>query len=271
MIDCTGALYERLVDPLLLAALNTEPPEASARLAAPCCARRCRRRPRLPPADRARRACRPPSSIPALAYLKRARRRRCFGARAAPHRHSTGGAPRRSISATTPSTLAPDDTVILAVPPHVAARLLPGLTAPTEFRAIVNAHFKVAAPKPAGDDRRRQRHDANGCSPSRPPLGHHQRRRRAAASSRARSWRARSGARSRRSPACPAALPPWQIVQERRATFAADPAAGRLRPGAQTAGAISFSPATGPRPACRRPSKAPSAQASAPPTSPALP
>ena len=33
-IDCSGALYERLIEPMLLATLNNEPPEASARLAA---------------------------------------------------------------------------------------------------------------------------------------------------------------------------------------------------------------------------------------------
>ena len=34
VIDCKGPLYERLIGPLLLAALNTEPPESSATLAA---------------------------------------------------------------------------------------------------------------------------------------------------------------------------------------------------------------------------------------------
>jgi len=38
-------------------------------------------------------------------------------------------------------TLAPDDTVILAVPPNAAAGLVPGLQVPTEHRAIVNGHF----------------------------------------------------------------------------------------------------------------------------------
>jgi hypothetical protein len=36
--------------------------------------------------------------------------------------------------------------VVLAVPPWAAADLLPGLTVPNDFRAIVNAHFKMAAP-----------------------------------------------------------------------------------------------------------------------------
>jgi hypothetical protein len=38
------------------------------------------------------------------------------------------------------------DRVILAVPPVVAAALLPGITTPSDFRAIVNAHFRIAPP-----------------------------------------------------------------------------------------------------------------------------
>jgi len=36
--------------------------------------------------------------------------------------------------------------VVLAVPPWIAADLVPGLATPTEFRAIVNAHFAMAPP-----------------------------------------------------------------------------------------------------------------------------
>ncbi|MEE8258323.1 MAG: hydroxysqualene dehydroxylase HpnE [Sphingomonadales bacterium] len=36
-----------------------------------------------------------------------------------------------------------NDQVILAVPPAIAAEMLPGLLVPTEFHAIVNAHFKL--------------------------------------------------------------------------------------------------------------------------------
>ena len=42
--------------------------------------------------------------------------------------------------------LAGDDGVILAVTAPVAARLLPGLTVPEEFRAILNAHYRSVAP-----------------------------------------------------------------------------------------------------------------------------
>jgi hydroxysqualene dehydroxylase len=43
--------------------------------------------------------------------------------------------------------LNPADMVVLAVPPFVAKELLPELTVPTEFRAIVNGHFRYPAPK----------------------------------------------------------------------------------------------------------------------------
>jgi squalene-associated FAD-dependent desaturase len=37
------------------------------------------------------------------------------------------------------------DAIVLAVPPTIAATLLPGLSVPQDSRAIVNAHFRVAA------------------------------------------------------------------------------------------------------------------------------
>ena len=42
--------------------------------------------------------------------------------------------------------LTADDAVILAVPPYIAASLVRGLDVPTEFRAIVNAHFRIEPP-----------------------------------------------------------------------------------------------------------------------------
>ena len=53
IIDCSGILYERLSRPLFLAALNTEPREASALLAGAMLRETLGpRRPRLPSADR---------------------------------------------------------------------------------------------------------------------------------------------------------------------------------------------------------------------------
>ena len=43
--------------------------------------------------------------------------------------------------------LNPGDMVVLAVPPFVAKEFLPHLTVPTEFRAIVNGHFRFPRPR----------------------------------------------------------------------------------------------------------------------------
>ena len=42
--------------------------------------------------------------------------------------------------------VAPDDRVVLAVPPRIAAALLPGLGVPEGSRAILNLHFRLPAP-----------------------------------------------------------------------------------------------------------------------------
>ena len=42
--------------------------------------------------------------------------------------------------------LSPADVAILAVPPAIAARLVPGLVVPDDYAPIVNAHFRCAAP-----------------------------------------------------------------------------------------------------------------------------
>jgi predicted NAD/FAD-dependent oxidoreductase len=52
------------------------------------------------------------------------------------------------ITGERPIDLDPGDQVVVAVPPPVAAQLLPGLTTPDDYRPIVNAHFRV----PATDD-----------------------------------------------------------------------------------------------------------------------
>jgi squalene-associated FAD-dependent desaturase len=44
-----------------------------------------------------------------------------------------------------PIPMGRDDTVVLAVPPWIAADLLPGLPAPDAFEAILNVHFRVDA------------------------------------------------------------------------------------------------------------------------------
>ena len=48
-----------------------------------------------------------------------------------------------------PDPVAEDEAVILAVPPWAATSLLPGISAPNAFHAIVNGHFAATAPAAA--------------------------------------------------------------------------------------------------------------------------
>jgi len=145
VIACDGVLYRRLVEPLLLAALNIDPPQGSARLAAAII------RETLAAGGR---ACRPliardglGSTLiePALAHLQQR------GATVRMEHQLRGlrfSAERVEMLDFGSETIAlgADDTVILTVPPYVATSLVPGLDAPTEFRAIVNAHFRIEPP-----------------------------------------------------------------------------------------------------------------------------
>ncbi len=60
-------------------------------------------------------------------------------------RSSTASVWRRLATPDGPVALGPDECVVLAVPPPVAAALLPGLTVPDAFEAILNLHYRVAA------------------------------------------------------------------------------------------------------------------------------
>jgi hydroxysqualene dehydroxylase len=237
IIACEGPVYARLVEPLLLAALNIDPPQGSARLA------RAIVRETLSLGGR---ACRPliareglgPTLIePALAALK------THGVTVRLEHQLRGmrfGADRVEALDFGGEAVVPaaDDAVVLAVPPYAAAGLVRGLTVPTEFRAIVNAHFRIAPPagQPpilgvlngtmqwlfAFPDRLSVTISAGDRYIDTP--------REALART---IWN--EVARVTGLPeAQPNGLPPWQIVRERRATFAATPAQDARRPGAET-------------------------------------
>ena len=130
--------------------------------------------------------------------------------------------------------VSPQDAVILAVPPWVASDLLPDLKAPVEFRAIVNAHFKLPAPAGAPlilgvvngtaqwvfafEDRISVTVSAAD-----------------AIMDRDREELARLlWADVQKALAIDAPLPSWQIVKEKRATFAATPEQDARRPAPTT-------------------------------------
>lgn len=148
VIRCEGPLWERLMKPFLLAALNTEPETASAALAGAVIRETL---------AKGGRAYRPRIAHPTLAaafvepaqrYLADRRTSVQLGQRL--RRVVMGD--NNAVALEFPDNTIPltsNDTVILAVPPWVAKELLPQIKAPDEFRSIVNAHFKMPAPKGA--------------------------------------------------------------------------------------------------------------------------
>jgi squalene-associated FAD-dependent desaturase len=236
VMACSGPLWDRLMHPFLLAALNTEPREASARLAGSILKETL---------VKGGRAYRPRIATPtltaafvdpALAFV-RARggevqfnerlRAITFGGRVA--------AALEFPDATIP--LARKDAVILAVPPWVAKDLVPGLSVPGQFRSIVNAHFKFPAPPgvPAilgviGGTAEWIFSFADRISVTVSAAD--------AIVDKDRNELAETiWADVRRAldiPAAPNSLPRWQIVKEKRATFAATPAEDANRPAAKT-------------------------------------
>jgi len=232
-IPCKGLLYQRLVQPLLLAALNVDPPEGSAGLAGAVI------RETLLAGGQ---ACRPLiareglSAVlvePAIRLLQNRGADVRFGhelrelGRAADHvRELNFG--EESVS------LAASDAVVLAVPPRPAASLLPGLKTPTKFRAIVNAHFRCEPGKDMPSilgvigglvewlftfPQRLSVTISNGDRLVEMP-------REELAQAIWRDICHASGIKNE--------MPAWQIVRERRATFEATPEQNALRPGART-------------------------------------
>jgi squalene-associated FAD-dependent desaturase len=233
-IPCDGTLYQRLVQPLLLAALNVDPPEGSAGLAGAIV------RETLLAGGQ---ACRPLiardglSSVliePAVKLLQDKGASVRFGRELRQLVMSSDKVGELNFGDDT-ITLAPDDAVVLAVPPRAAASLLPGLKTPGKFRAIVNAHFRVDPPRDAAPilgvvgglvewlfafPGRLSVTISNG--------------------DRLVDMPREELAQAIWNDVCKAAgvtgdLPPWQIVRERRATFEATPEQNALRPGASTA------------------------------------
>ena len=224
-----GNAYDRLLGPLLLAALNIEPPIGSASLAGAVIRETI---------ARGGDACRPLIASqglshtlvdPAVALL--AKRGATLRLDHQLHAIKCSDSMIETLYFGSDTiTLASHDAVILAVPPYTAAALLPGIETPNSFRAIVNAHFRIDPPPDfapitgvlnattewlfafpgrlsvtisAGD---------RLLSTPREELAQT-------------IWAEVAAVTGLDAP-----LPPWQIVRERRATFAATPEQDARRP-----------------------------------------
>jgi len=228
-----GPVWEKLVAPILLAVLNTAPATGSAKLTRAVLRESLLRGGRASLPRYAEAGLASEFIDPAVAWL---------AARGTP---VTLGRRLRAIGfagdrATTldwgdgPEAVADDEAVILTVPPWVATALVPGLDAPDDFRSIVNAHFAVAPPRGtppllglfggtaewlfAFPDRIAVTVSAAEAivDMDREALA-------------ARFWQDIAAAYGIDSP-----LPRWQVVKEKRATFAATPDQDRRRPPART-------------------------------------
>jgi hypothetical protein len=234
VLSCTGPAYEQVMRPLLLAALNTDPNGASSHLA------RAVVRESIAQGGA---ACRPylaPRGLsaafvePAIGYLTGHGGALRFG-RQLRRCVVTADAVTELDFGDEKVAVGPDEAVVLAVPPYAARSIIPQLQAPDEFRAIVNAHFRINPPpglEPmlglfngtaewlfffadrisatiSGADRFMQ-HTKDELAKM--------------------IWRD-----VQRVANVAAELPPWQIVRERRATFAATPSQNAKRSGVRTA------------------------------------
>jgi squalene-associated FAD-dependent desaturase len=233
VIDCNGPLYQRLLEPFFLAALNIKPSDGSARLAGALV------RETLALGGQ---ACRPLIARegigkafvePAIAWLH-ARGVTVALEHALHEMRFADGRVSELVFANETVALGTGDAVILAVPSYAAQNFLPGLSAPSSFRGIVNAHFRIDPPSgtPTMVGLVNAMSEWIFTFPGRI----------AVTISDAGEWfdtpreqlaRAiwREVAEVTR---LAADLPPWQIVRERRATFAATPEENARRPGPET-------------------------------------
>lgn len=233
VVDRDTELYRRFLDPLMLAALNIEPAQGSSKLAS-----KVARETLL----RGGEACRPlvfenglstAFVEPAIAALAQQGVEIRFE-----HELESLTLSDASADALTFSdgkiALGENDIVVLAIPATAATALVPELTAPDQFRAIINVHYDIAPP--AGTpfmtgvlNRQvewifafRNRISAT--------ISHADRLLQLPRQEVADTvWTEIAEILGIEAP-----LPTWQLVRERRATFAATPEQNARRPSART-------------------------------------
>ena len=235
VINCKGVLYGRLIQPLLLAALNVDPPKGSAGLAGAIV------RETLLAGGQ---ACRPLiardglSDVlvePAIKFLQNKGAVINFGHEL--HKIQMNGNYISTLEFGGDSVaLEQHDAVIMAVPARPASTILPGLEAPKKFRAIVNAHFRYDPPQgqPAIMGVVGGLVEWLFAFPQRlsVTISDADRLIDMPREELARAiWRDICKAAKLGDAIAEGDLPPWQIVRERRATFEATPEQNAMRPG----------------------------------------
>lgn len=237
VLDRDSELYRRLLDPLMVAALNIDTPSGSSKLAAQVARETLMR---------GGEACRPlvfeeGLSVafvdPALAFLNAQGANIRFE-----HELEELSATDQGVDALRfkdgEIALADGDAVVLAVPAYAATALAPGLQAPDQFRAIINIHYDVAPPEGSpfmtGVINRnvewifafKRRVSAT--------ISHADRLLALPRQELAETvWQEITDILGKDSN-LNATLPKWQLVRERRATFAATPEQNARRPGPAT-------------------------------------
>jgi squalene-associated FAD-dependent desaturase len=226
----TGALYTKLLEPLVIAALNTAPATGSAQLMAAVV------RETLAKGGAACIPRYPAHGLsatfidPALAVLRDAGADIQFGRRVTSL--ATGAGRVEAIgTADGPQPIPAGEAVVLAVPAPVAQGLLPGLSAPDLFEAIVNLHYRHSmAPGTTGFvGLLNTMAEWVFVKPGIVSVTISAANRvvdRPASDLAATVWPELCGALGIAHP-----LPAWRVVKEKRATFAATPAENRKRPG----------------------------------------
>ena len=232
VVATEGAFWRRVVEPMMLAVLNCPADQGSAWLAGRFLresfvrgGRACRTMVAMPSLDAA-------FVDPALAWLRLRGVTPRFGARL--RALAFDGDRVTALDYGDGPEPVHDAAVVLAVPPWIAGELVPGLAAPDRFCAILNAHYAIRPPAGAPPITALLGATAQWvvCHPDRISVT-------ISGADDLIDADRESLARTIWREICDTLgiagdLPAWQIVKEKRATFAATPAQDALRPGQAT-------------------------------------